>query len=414
MERPSLRAERLSGSPHRRAMFPTALNLQPHWFTATGTDGESLARTLATTLGRLLLVVTSIVFALFVAEWVLRSTIVPIQNHTPWVRGGLVADSEIGYRLAPNQRTVMSNGHYRVEIRTDRRGNRDVFDAALPNPGYVAIGDSQTFGHGVEAEETWVEQLQEMLGANVVNTGVLGYSVTQYEPLLRRLHTEQQPVRVVLYGMSWNDLLSGRVLADVKTVVDGDLVANPAYVAPREDLPLRTRLLSEPVIQGFIYHTAIGLRIRALGNSILGSLGVAAHSVSAASLDAESEHTKRVLLGINGYLQTIGAQLVIVHLANANLSMTDLWEDYRRRYSHSRYFARETLSSWAQQHGILFADATEDLERRYLESGMERTSLILPVDNHYNVGGHEVIARVFQRVLEDKGLADPDDIVPSG
>ena len=135
MERPSLRAERLSGSPHRRAMFPTALNLHPHWFTATGTDGESLARTLATTLGRLLLVVTSIVFALFVAEWVLRSTIVPIQNHPPWVRGGLVADSEIGYRLAPNQRTVMSNGHYRVEIRTDRRGNRDVFDAALPNPG---------------------------------------------------------------------------------------------------------------------------------------------------------------------------------------------------------------------------------------------------------------------------------------
>ena len=30
----------------------------------------------------------------------------------------------------------------------------------LSAPGFVAIGDSRTFGHGIRAEDTWVEQLQ--------------------------------------------------------------------------------------------------------------------------------------------------------------------------------------------------------------------------------------------------------------
>ena len=376
-------------------------------FRAVGLDlsEDSLARTLVTTLGRFLLVVTSIGFTLFFAEWVLRATIVPVGESYPYPSGALEADSEIGYRLVPNQRTLMTNGHYRVELRTDRHGRRDLFDAALPNPGYVAVGDSQTFGHGVEAEETWVEQLQERLGANVVNAGVFGYRLTQYEHVLRRIHEEGQPVRVVLYGMSWNDLSSGGIPADVNTIVDGQLVANPVYAAPRKNLELRTRLLTSPVVLKLTYHTAIGSRVRAAANSIRSRLGLEADRITDASFAADGLRLKRVLLEIHGYLQSIGAQLVIVHLANANHSMTDRWEDYQRRYSHSRYFVRETLSSWARLHRIVFADATDELERRYLESGMERASLILPVDNHYNASGHEVIARVFQRVLEDNGLA---------
>ena len=96
----------------------------------------------------------------------------------------------------------MSNGHFLVPIETDENGFRDVFDPSLPSAGFVAIGDSQTFGHGIEAEDTWVEHLQRKLGVNVTNTGVFGYGINQYEIVLRRLHESGVPIRTVLYGMS--------------------------------------------------------------------------------------------------------------------------------------------------------------------------------------------------------------------
>ena len=272
-------------------------------------------------LGRVALAVGAVLFTLMLAEIVLRNTLIPVVAGYPMEQGSVVADDEIGYRLAPNLRTSMTNGHFHVPVETDRLGLRDEFEPNLLTPGFVAIGDSQTFGHGIRAEDTWVEQLQRTLGANVVNTGVFGYGINQYEPVLRRLREAGVPIRVVLYAMSWNDLYSALYPRDIRIVVDGYLECNPAYNQERGRAPLRQRILASNAVVWFKTRTAIGAMFRAGGNSLLGLLGTSASGGGEESrLDTHARYTKRRLRSLENFLDGIGARLVIVHLGNANLA----------------------------------------------------------------------------------------------
>jgi hypothetical protein len=68
----------------------------------------------------------------------------------------------------------------------------------------LALGDSQTFGNGLDLAETWPKQLEQRLQAapgsrwEVVNAGVPGTDTWQHEILLRRLLAAVHPHAVVL------------------------------------------------------------------------------------------------------------------------------------------------------------------------------------------------------------------------
>ena len=115
---------------------------------------------------------------LVLAEIALRWTLYPIQRPYHFEQDAVIADPATGYRLATGSQTIMTDGHFRATVATDALGLRDRFDPALPDDGLIAIGDSQTFGHGVEARDSWPERLQMQLGVNVRNAGVFGYGVT--------------------------------------------------------------------------------------------------------------------------------------------------------------------------------------------------------------------------------------------
>ena len=73
-------------------------------------------------------------------------------------------------------------------VQTSAEGLRD--EGIPGSPWILALGDSTTFGWGVEAEETWPEQLEDRLSMPVVNAGVPGHSTHQglqfSPPLLAR------------------------------------------------------------------------------------------------------------------------------------------------------------------------------------------------------------------------------------
>jgi len=117
-------------------------------------------------------------------------------------------DPELGVRLKPNT-DVMIEGHpdYRYRIKThlnlpDRgfRGNVET----RPLVG-VALGDSFTFGFGVEAEDAWPEQLSRLASKNFANLGGLSYGPPQYTEVLKRYGLPLKP-KIVLYALYQNDL----------------------------------------------------------------------------------------------------------------------------------------------------------------------------------------------------------------
>ena len=69
----------------------------------------------------------------------------------------------------------------------------------------VALGDSFTFGMGVEHESTWVAQLASLKRKEIMNLGVPGWGPQQYTRALERFGPPLRP-KVVLYALYRNDL----------------------------------------------------------------------------------------------------------------------------------------------------------------------------------------------------------------
>ncbi len=81
-----------------------------------------MSRSLSGIAAGLALGLFSVALTLVIAEWFLRATILPVESVDPFAQVALVADPVIGYRLQPNQQTIMTNGHFSEEVRTDEAG----------------------------------------------------------------------------------------------------------------------------------------------------------------------------------------------------------------------------------------------------------------------------------------------------
>jgi len=114
-----------------------------------------------------------------------------------------------------NGRTTFGGYERVVHITTNSLGLRG--PEIGPKPAGVrrvlALGDSFTFGHAVEASEAWPAVLQELLDARggpryeVVNAGIGGYGTAQQLLLYDELQSRVEPDLVVLGFAVVNDVL---------------------------------------------------------------------------------------------------------------------------------------------------------------------------------------------------------------
>jgi lysophospholipase L1-like esterase len=117
-----------------------------------------------------------------------------------------LADSDLGFRYAPRFSGTFVRDDFQVSITTDDRGFRVARDATAEAAGFriLAVGDSLTFGWGVEATEAWpavlAAKLDRLVDRNVafVNAGVSGYNLDQIARLTRREVDRQKPELVVV------------------------------------------------------------------------------------------------------------------------------------------------------------------------------------------------------------------------
>jgi lysophospholipase L1-like esterase len=144
--------------------------------------GTSLRRSLWAKVGLLL---CSVVFSLVLGEVLLRlfsswfpREIRPVITASPDQLG--VYHPDIGYLLPPNASIVYEGRDYSAVHHTDRYGFRN----SNPWPqraAIVAVGDSLTFGYGVEDDQAWPEVINRALPElRVMNLGVIGAGPQQY------------------------------------------------------------------------------------------------------------------------------------------------------------------------------------------------------------------------------------------
>jgi GDSL-like Lipase/Acylhydrolase family len=160
-------------------------------------------------LGRGLIMLAGGIVALATIELALHLTFPRMRVLTRHERLGSIPRANL------NGRTTFG-GHERiVHITTNSLGLRS--PEIGPKPAGVrrvlALGDSFTFGHAVEAAEAWPAVLQELLNSRggpryeVVNAGVGGYGTGQELLLYDELESRVQPDLVVLGFAVVNDPL---------------------------------------------------------------------------------------------------------------------------------------------------------------------------------------------------------------
>lgn len=185
---------------------------------------------------RSLLVVASLLLSLAAFELYLRMTI----EFGPDT-GAYVADLELGKRLLPHYR----GNDYGSSVSINSYGMRDREFDHEKQPSrlrIIALGDSWTFGAGVESAQTWPKQLETMIAefrpeTEVMNTGVSGYETVQEA---RYYANDLQSFQhdIVLVGIyPVNDIHDkARKYAKLKAIHDISPWLYQAYIWPSKNL----------------------------------------------------------------------------------------------------------------------------------------------------------------------------------
>jgi len=113
------------------------------------------------------------------------------------------ANPHISYELKPN----LKEKTFRTTVTTDEFGLRSHGVASNPNAPIVAVlGDSITFGYGVEDDETLPARLQELLPQyQFLNAGMPGYEIEQEAALYQTKIAPLNP-SVLILVFYFNDL----------------------------------------------------------------------------------------------------------------------------------------------------------------------------------------------------------------
>lgn len=118
-------------------------------------------------------------------------------------------NSLLGWSNAEGTVTEHYSPDFSIEVRINSRGERGPeipFERVPGQHRILALGDSFTFGAGVEEGDTFAARLAAPMPANeVINAGVIGYSIDQEYLYLREFGLKYRPDEVVLGCFVGND-----------------------------------------------------------------------------------------------------------------------------------------------------------------------------------------------------------------
>jgi len=100
---------------------------------------------------------------------------------------------------------IEDNGTYSV-VKMDRNGFCNPPGNDLPQADIVTLGDSFTWCHAVDPEETWANQLSEMTGMSLYNLGMGGIGTFEYIQILKKFGLQRSPRLVIMNIYEGNDL----------------------------------------------------------------------------------------------------------------------------------------------------------------------------------------------------------------
>jgi hypothetical protein len=344
----------------------------------------------------LLVVLVSLLFALVLAEGVLR-----LLGQTPYAVNPERAkfwlhDETLGWRHRPNQSGAFAKSPFEIQVDINSGGLRDreyPHEKPAGRQRIVVLGDSYTWGFGVEQPDIFTELLEESHpGVDVINAGVSGYATDQQLLWFRSEGVRYSPdlVLLVFTGNDEHDnaqhLVYGIYHKPKFVLRDGELTLTNVPV-PRVSwlrravhwLGQRTALFGLVGRARYTVIAAVRNRIRQGGG------GEEAPAAAPRPPEERFAVTLAILEEMKRTAEAAGARFAIfIH-----------GHGWVAGY-HGKYWEMvETLKRFGYAP-LVFEESAE----------YDQKELMIPKDGHWNEKGHGVVARELSKMIDERGLLD--------
>jgi hypothetical protein len=233
-----------------------------------------------------------------------------------WLPGAIEPHPTRLYGLVPNFSRLLTGGMYKkMWVETNEEGMRDrpLERVRSSQLRIIAIGDSFTFGTGVEATQTWPSQLERALlvqspapSIAVVNAGVPGYGLAQMRDLTEELVRKLDPhlVIVAVYAGGFDRMLDpftalgafvvrSSNVKQIRVVDGGVIVSHQSPSLASFDIWLKTHWYSAAYAYGKAYIVMKDIR-NALNSLRRADTAAAAKAMETEALHRGLEEIKRI------------------------------------------------------------------------------------------------------------------------
>jgi len=316
--------------------------------------------------------------------------------------GMFIADSELLFKIRPNYDAVVDHPDYHVQVKTQLNLDGIGFrGGSSGGPAWaVAVGDSFTFGVGVEQEDTWVYLLSKALSREIVNLGIPAQGPPQYTRVLKHYGLPMRP-KVVFYGFYFNDLDA----------------ANHFYRMKRKLIPVSRYLRQYSVLYNLIGDSRAAVVQGPAPAQAPAPAGAPAQTPAPSGGAAQ---IRRTLERQNGNFEQrweltvkeLDVALRASQEAQIELVMLYLpsrwevsWESIkvRNRLPDSLDIdrLRRTVLEYCRARKITCFDLTPVLK----QAARQGKELYFPIDGHWNKEGNRLVAEALNNFLTAKGLA---------
>lgn len=364
-----------------------------------------------------------ILFTLVLGELFLRgwfNLFPPVNNNLlpPEISGLHLFEPSVGnvfYAVKPDQQQPFLRNEFRIDVRTNNVGMRENDDFLGEHVNIGFIGDSYTFGWGVEAGERY----SDVVGDAFPDLEVASYAYPNgYAPIHYLSFLQQRPELIpdllVLGLFAFNDLADDTADAVIEerqgmviSVGSRTLEVDPdGFIVNKGSLTPQF-----PMLDWWFRHTAIGRTIE-VARQQLGAKGSPAEkpgefrALDKGEWDETAklalEHVKR----IKALAEQAGSTLLVFYIPFPSyLVDTPICIYSLERCTEQLKSNRlgEALAEWAAAENILFIDPVEYFRVLYSQ-GQE---LYFPYDGHWTPQGHAAAGKLIADYLKMYGLV-PD------
>lgn len=316
------------------------------------------------------------------------------------------SDSELGFVRKPGiswQRYV-PDVNRTIDYRTDENGFRN--PPGTQHADVVFIGDSYTEAATVAEEATFVRRLGQSTGLSVINLGRGAYGAPQEQIVLRRYGLAYKPRVVVWQLFEGNDLVDAELFSKWKQ--DPEMMTTSL-----KDRYFHNSLLNELLVSTQLRERAAPIATLRYpdGTATRLKLRHRYNPDEPSTTHVGMIETINAIEAGHQLCQSRGIQLLVVFVPTMVRVMGpyisfDRVQDQKSYLSerlpgHTDFSGR--VAELCSRIGCNFIDAFDALRQA---SANGSRNLYIPNDEHLDVGGHDVLARVIEAWLKNKSIAN--------